>query len=114
MKKIYLTVASVACSLAILLTGCSSAQTPKEGTLVLSLNPQIEFRYDEQGNVTSLIGLNKDGQAMVDEYEFEGKDCETALNDAMTKIKSTGYLDDTIDGKKKKCSLTIDAWLLFA
>lgn len=107
MKKIYLTVASVACSLAILLTGCSSAQTPKEGTLVLSLNPQIEFRYDEQGNVTSLIGLNKDGQAMVDEYEFEGKDCETALNDAMTKIKSTGYLDDTIDGKKRNVVLQL-------
>ena len=35
------------------------------GTVLLSVNPEIEMDYDEVGNVVALTGLNEDGKAVL-------------------------------------------------
>lgn len=74
-KKFYAKVFSLAAMAALslaLLTGCGSTpseqtataglsgagQTQTAGTLLLSVNPEIEVTYDDQGNVTALTGVN--------------------------------------------------------
>ena len=44
------------------------------GTLLLSVNPEIELDYDQKGNVLALEGINADGKKVVEAYpDFEGK-----------------------------------------
>ena len=44
------------------------------GTLLLSVNPEIELDYDQKGNVLALEGINADGKKVVEAFpDFEGK-----------------------------------------
>ena len=40
-------------------------ETGTVGTLLLSVNPEIEMDYDASGNVVALTGRNEDGQAVL-------------------------------------------------
>ena len=63
-RKLYALVSSLAVASAVLLTGCgTSAQVEtaqagtalqETGTLILSVNPEIQIEYNKEGNVTSL------------------------------------------------------------
>ena len=100
MKKHALFSAAVLLISAALLGGCTGQIGNKEsGTLILSVNPEIEINYDSQGNVTSVQGVNDDGKEIVEGYlGYEGKDCETVLDDLIRKINEAGYFSDTVDG----------------
>lgn len=50
------------------------------GTVLLSVNPEIEMDYDEVGNVVALTGLNEDGKAVLASYTgYERKPCTTVV-----------------------------------
>ena len=87
MKALGLTLSA---AFAVLLAGCgaqTSSQTESgsasdltvagkttAGTLLLSVNPEIEIGYDEKGRVQAVEGVNDDGKAVVVGYtDFEGK-----------------------------------------
>lgn len=111
MKKHALFSAAVLLISAALLGGCTGQIGNKEsGTLILSVNPEIEINYDSQGNVTSVQGVNDDGKEIVEGYlGYEGKDCETVLDDLIRKINEAGYFSDTVDGNQKKIVLQLAA-----
>lgn len=111
MKKHALFSAAVLLISAALLGGCSGQVGNKEsGTLILSVNPEIEINYDSQGNVTSVQGVNDDGKEIVEGYlGYEGKDCETVLDDLIRKINEAGYFSDTVDGNQKNIVLQLAA-----
>ncbi len=111
MKKHALFSAAVLLISAALLGGCTGQIGNKEsGTLILSLNPEIEINYDSQGNVTSVQGVNDDGKEIVEGYlGYEGKDCETVLDDLIRKINEAGYFSDTVDGNQKNIVLQLAA-----
>ena len=111
MKKLALFSAAVLLISAALLGGCTGQIGNKEsGTLILSLNPEIEINYDSQGNVTSVQGVNDDGKEIVEGYlGYEGKDCETVLDDLIRKINEAGYFSDTVDGNQKNIVLQLAA-----
>mgnify|MGYP000053413150 FL=1 len=111
MKKHALFSAAVLLISAALLGGCSGQIGNKEsGTLILSVNPEIEINYDSQGNVTSVQGVNDDGKEIVEGYlGYEGKDCETVLDDLIRKINEAGYFSDTVDGNQKNIVLQLAA-----
>jgi len=46
--------------------------------IVLSLNPDVEIRLDEEGVVTEVVGLNEDGVTLVEGIEFAGLSLENA------------------------------------
>lgn len=111
MKKHALFSAAVLLISAALLGGCTGQIGNKEsGTLILSVNPEIEINYDSQGNVTSVQGVNDDGKEIVEGYlGYEGKDCETVLDDLIRKINEAGYFSDTVDGNQKNIVLQLAA-----
>ena len=87
-KKFNAKVFSLACMAALslaLLTGCGTTDTEETaaagfsgesqtaGTLLLSVNPEIEVTYDDQGNVTALTAMNQEGEAILASYTDFGK-----------------------------------------
>ena len=59
------------------------------GTVLLSVNPEIEMDYDEVGNVVALTGLNEDGKAVLASYTgYEGKPCTTVVGELVDEINA--------------------------
>ena len=83
-KKSLTLTASAALALA-LLAGCGaqpaeqvSSENGAVGTVLLSVNPEIEVEYDKNGLVLEIEGLNEDGKTVVkDVKDYQGKDCRT-------------------------------------
>ena len=79
------------------------------GTVLLSVNPEIEMDYDEAGNVVALTGLNTDGQAVLASYTgYEGKPCTTVVSELVGAMNAGGYFDATIDGHEKNIVLKLE------
>ena len=112
MKKTLLTVASIVVLAAILLTGCqnpSETSALKEGSITLAVNPEIRVNYDEDALVTSIEGLNVDGESIVSLYpDFVGKECDVVLADLAALIKDQGYFIEDIDGNKKNVVIKLE------
>ncbi|MDO5411420.1 MAG: PepSY domain-containing protein, partial [Lachnospiraceae bacterium] len=92
-------------------TGKSSAPAVKGsvGTILMSVNPEIEIEYDKDGNVVELEGLNDDGDKILQSYtNYENKDCSTVLNILIQKINKAGYFKETIDGHTKNIVLKLE------
>ena len=76
------------------------------GTVLLSVNPEIEMDYDDDGNVVALTGRNADGQAVLQGYSgYEGQACTAVVAQLVEKIDQGGYFDATIDGHEKNIVL---------
>ena len=79
------------------------------GTVLLSINPEIEIDYDTVGNVVALTGLNEDGKAVLISYTgYEGKPCTAVVGELVDEINAGGYFDDTIDGHAKNIVLKME------
>ena len=123
-KKFNAKVFSLACMAALslaLLTGCGTTDTEETaaagfsgesqtaGTLLLSVNPEIEVTYDDQGNVTALTAMNQEGEAILASYtDFEGKSCKVVVSELVAAINQAGYFDITIDGHEKNIVLKVE------
>lgn len=83
-----------------------AAANDSVGTVLLSVNPEIEIDYDELGNVVALNALNDDGRAVLAAYSgYEGKACTAVVSELVDEINAGGYFDATIDGNEKtSCS----------
>ena len=96
-KKSLTLTASAALALS-LLAGCgaqpaeqSSTESKAVGTVLLSVNPEIEVEYDKSGLVLEIEGLNKDGKTVVkDVKDYQGKDCRTVVNELVREIYDDG------------------------
>ena len=79
------------------------------GTVLLSVNPEIEMDYDEAGNVVALNALNDDGRAVLASYTgYEGKACTVVIGELVDAINAGGYFDSTIDGNEKNIVLKLE------
>ena len=99
-----------------LLAGCgaqsaeqSSTESKAVGTVLLSVNPEIEVEYDKSGLVLEIEGLNKDGKTVVkDVKDYQGKDCRTVVNELVREIYADGYFEKTVDGHTKNIVLKLE------
>ena len=83
--------------------------TASVGTLLLSVNPEIEMDYDENGDVVALTGLNDDGRAVLASYSgYEGKPCETVIGELVAAIDAEGYFETTIGGQERNIVLKLE------
>ena len=95
-----------------LLTGCGFSQpfeSKSAGTVLLSVNPEIEVEYDNGGLVLEIEGINDDGKTIVAGFEdYKGKDCSTVVNELVKKIYESGYFSNTVDGHTKNIVLKLE------
>ena len=79
------------------------------GTVLLSVNPEIEIDYDEAGDVVALNALNGDGQLVLASYAgYEGRACADVVSELVNAIHAGGYFDATIDGNEKNIVLKLE------
>ncbi len=72
------------------------------GSVLLSVNPEIEIQYDKEGLVVALIGKNADGKAVVAKCtEFKGKTVEEITEVLVQLIYDGGYLNNKVEGNDK-------------
>ena len=80
------------------------------GTVLLSVNPEIEMEYDGGGNVMALNGLNDDGRAVLNAYSgYEGRPCAEVVGELVGQIDAGGYFDETIGGQEKNIVLRLES-----
>ena len=79
------------------------------GTVLLSVNPEIEMDYDKAGNVVALHALNDDAKAVLASYTgYEGRACTAVIPELVNAINAGGYFDATIDGHEKNIVLKLE------
>ena len=79
------------------------------GTVLLSVNPEIEMDYDDDGNAVALNALNDDGRAVLAGYTgYEGKPCTTVVGELVDQIHAGGYFDTTVGGQEKNIVLKLE------
>ena len=79
------------------------------GTVLLSVNPEIEMDYDDLGRVVALTGRNADAQSLLASYtDYEGRLCAEVIGELVSEINDMGFFDATIDGNEKNIVLKLE------
>ena len=79
------------------------------GTVLLSVNPEIEVKYDEKGMVIEIEGRNDDGRKIVAAYtDFKGKRCEEVVRQLVEQICADGYFEQSVGGKTKNVVVKLE------
>lgn len=60
----------------------------------LDINPGIRIFVDENGVVIGIEATNEDGEVVVEEIDFEGKDYETVVEEIIDLLEEMGYIPD--------------------
>lgn len=121
MKKVF---GMLFVALAFVLVGCSPSGTQSSeaelpsiegtaiadsGTLLLKVNPEIAIDYDQNGKVTSIRGINDDGEEIIANYpDFIGKNSEQVLQDLIVKIGEAGYFVEEVEGKSRQIVIELE------
>ena len=68
--------------------------TPNPGivTVVLSINPSIEFQIDADEMIVSVTGRNADGEALIGDIDFTGYTYENAVVMVVNRLIMNGYI----------------------
>lgn len=61
-------------------------------TMLLRLNPEIEFRVDEDSMIIEVIGTNEDGIELIDGIDFSGFSFENATIIVVNKLIENNYI----------------------
>ena len=89
--------------------GISKTENEAVGTMLLSVNPEIEVEYEKNGLVLEIEGLNEDGKTVVkDVKSYQGKDCRTVVSELIRNIYDDGYFEGTVDGHDKNIVLKLE------
>ena len=67
------------------------SQFLSSGHLVLDINPSIEIAYDKNGNITSVTGLNEDGEVVLVGVDIVGKNYKEAISELVERCVDLGY-----------------------
>lgn len=121
MKKMTVTWIALVLSL-VLLAGCAGAAAPdapavsteahKSGSLIVSVNPKLELRFDDKGIVTSVSGLNADGRMLRNGMkETTGLETRQAVMEVIRQMIEKGYLKTDDDTKHVELELKEGSYL---
>ena len=79
------------------------------GTILLSVNPEIEMDYNDVGNVVALTGRNQEAQTLLASYTgYEGRPCTQVVGELVDEINTLGYFDATVGGHEKNIILKLE------
>ena len=87
-----------------------AALLPESGVLTLSVNPELQLRYDREGLVTDLAGLNADGEAIAEASRDGalGRPCAQVLPELVDRISEAGYFLQEVDGSPRNIILQLE------
>ncbi len=114
MKTKILTILAAIMMVSIMITACSTAAPIPEakeavGTILLSVNPEIEIEYNKDGLVVELEGNNADGKAIVSQYpDYKGKACTQVVKDLVEMIYTSGTFELELDGSPKNIVVKLE------
>lgn len=78
------------------------------GSVLLSVNPEIEIAYDAQGDVVSVAGANEDGALVLADYDDAvGRPATTVAGELVGEIDDDGYFENGIGGRERNIVLKI-------
>lgn len=63
------------------------------GTVRLQINPEIQLSVSREDDVVKLEGLNQDGEALIEGYDFRGEECDDVVEDLVKRALRMGYLE---------------------
>ena len=86
--------AAAAACLCLVFFGWYQPNYTAYGTLRIQINPDVEMTVSRTDRVLDLEGLNADGEDLIEEYDYQGKDRETAANELVERAIDMGYLSD--------------------
>ena len=86
--------AAAAACLCLVFFGWYQPNYTAYGTLRIQINPDVEMTVSRTDRVLELEGLNADGEDLIEEYDYQGKDRETAANELVERAIDMGYLSD--------------------
>lgn len=66
-----------------------------ENTIVmLDVNPSISMKVNDRGIVVEVSAVNEDAEEISSEFNFVGKDCNTAITEAVEVLQEHGYITE--------------------
>ena len=124
LKRILAT-ATMGAALAAVLAGCGATPTAAAnqsaggagetpvaqaaGTLLLSVNPEIEIEYDDAGLVTEVEGVNDEGRGVVSGYsDYRGRECRIVVSELVGEIYEAGHFNQTVDGHDRNVVVKLE------
>ena len=85
-------VAGLAACLCIVFFGYYQPNFVPYGALRIQINPDVELTLSRTDRVLELEGLNEDGQALIEGYDYHGKDREDVTGALVERAIDQGYL----------------------
>ena len=64
------------------------------GTVEMQINPDVQLTLSKTENVLNLEGINEDGKALIDGYDYKGKSKDVIVNELADRAIDMGYLSD--------------------
>ena len=61
------------------------------GSIILDINPSLELKYDKEGNITQIIGLNEDGRLLIVNNDYTGKNYKVVVEELVSDCVDLGY-----------------------
>ena len=87
----------------------SNSDNSSIGTVLLSVNPEIEMDDNGLGNVVALTGRNQDARTLLASYTgYEGRPCTEVVGELVDEIHARGYFDTTVGGHEKNIILKLE------
>ena len=63
-------------------------------SIYLTINPEVQMDLNRKGAVIRLEGINEDGAALLEDYEYKGKDRLTVADDLIERAIDMGFLSE--------------------
>ena len=79
--------------LGVLFFGFIRPQWMVYGTVRLQINPDVQLSVNREDDVVKLEGLNQDGEALIEGYDFRGEECDDVVEDLVKRALRMGYLE---------------------
>ena len=79
--------------LGVLFFGYIRPQWMVYGTVRLQINPDVQLSVNREDDVVKLEGLNQDGEALIEGYDFRGEECDDVVEDLVKRALRMGYLE---------------------
>lgn len=84
--------AALAACLCLVFFGYYQPNFTPYGALRIQINPDVELTLSRTDRVLELEGLNEDGQALIEGYDYHGKDREDVTGELVERAIDQGYL----------------------
>lgn len=75
--------------LVFMFTGCDS----DAGSVIMEINPSVEYKITKKGNVSSVRFLNADAKKALNEVALKGQSLKSAVVFTIATYKAVGYMD---------------------